>query len=89
MVKTLNTVNAFLMADPSLLAAGEHTMFMSGDDDSAKTTVAGLLREGFGWKEIVDLGDISTARGTEMYLPLWVRLFTALKTPMFSVKLVR
>ncbi|MFO0758017.1 MAG: NAD(P)-binding domain-containing protein [Byssovorax sp.] len=88
-VKTLNTVNAYLMANPGLVAGGDHTMFMSGNDADAKATVAGFLREGFGWKDVVDLGDITTARGTEMYLPLWVRLFGALKSPMFNVKLVR
>lgn len=35
------------------------------------------LMVSFGWRDIVDLGDITTARGTEMYLPLWVRLFAA------------
>ncbi len=42
-----------------------------------------------GWSDIVDLGDIFTARGTEMYLPLWLRLWGALGTPMFSIKAVR
>ncbi|MBK6518599.1 MAG: NAD(P)-binding domain-containing protein [Polyangiaceae bacterium] len=88
-VKTLNTVNALLMVDPGQLAGGDHTMFMSGDDADAKAMVSGFLKESFGWKDVVDLGDITTARGTEMYLPLWVRLYGSLKTPMFSVKLVR
>lgn len=88
-VKTLNTVNAHLMVDPSHLAGGDHTMFVCGNDAAAKGKVTGLLREWFGWKDVVDLGDITNARGTEMYLPLWVRLYGALKTPMFSVKVVR
>ena len=77
------------MVDPGQLAGGDHTMFMSGDDADAKAMVSGFLKESFGWKDVVDLGDITTARGTEMYLPLWVRLYGSLKTPMFSVKLVR
>lgn len=88
-VKTLNTVNANLMVDPGQLADGRHTMLMSGNDADAKAKVASFLKEGFGWKEVFDLGDITTARGTEMYLPLWVRLYGALKTPMFSIQLVR
>jgi len=88
-VKTLNTVNANLMVAPSLLADGEHTLFMSGDDPTAKVVVAGHLRDWFGWKDVLDLGDITTARGTEMYLPLWVRLWGTLKTPSFSVRVVR
>jgi predicted dinucleotide-binding enzyme len=69
-VKTLSTVNAFVMVDPSLVAGGEHTVFVSGDDAAAKEQVTGFLREWFGWRHVVDLGDITTARGVEMYLPL-------------------
>lgn len=87
-VKTLNTMNAYLMVDPKQLAGGDHTVFMSGEDADAKATVADLLAS-FGWTDIVDLGDITTARGTEMYLPLWVRLWAALETPMFTIKAVR
>lgn len=88
-VKTLNTVNAYLMVDPGLLAGGDHTMFVCGDDADAKATVTRLLREQFGWRDVLDLGGIAMARGTEMYLPLWVRLYGALQNPMFSVKVVR
>jgi predicted dinucleotide-binding enzyme len=88
-VKTLNTVNAFLMVNPALLAGGEHTMFLAGNDASAKEQVLGILKSWFGWRDVIDLGDISQARGTEMYLPLWVRLFGKLQTPMFSLKIVR
>lgn len=88
-VKTLNTVNAYLMVDPGLLAGGDHTMFVCGDDPAAKGTVTSMLREWFGWKDVLDLGDITQSRGTEMYLPLWVRLYGALQNPMFSIKVVR
>lgn len=88
-VKTLNTVNTFLMVDPGQLASGDHTMFLCGDDADAKATVTGLLQDGFGWRDVVDLGGITMARGTEMYLPLWVRLYGALRTPNFSIKVVR
>lgn len=87
-VKTLNTVNAHLMVRPALLAGGDHTVFVSGNDAAAKASARALLTA-FGWSDIVDLGDISTARGTEMYLPLWLRLWGALGTPMFSIKAVR
>jgi len=87
-VKALNTVNAFLMVGPRQLADGAHTIFVSGNDAGAKQTVAKLL-ESFGWRDIFDLGDITTARGTEMILPIWVRAFGVLKNPMFSFKLVR
>src|SRR5829696_3271848 len=64
-VKTLHTMNAYLMVDPAQLAATDHTVFVSGDDAEAKARMSELLRS-FGWSDIIDLGDITTARGTEM-----------------------
>jgi hypothetical protein len=87
-VKTLNIVTASLMVVPARVAGADHTVFLSGNDAEAKTKVAELLRS-FGWKDIFDLGDITTARGAEMYLPLWLRLLGAAQTPMFNVKLTR
>lgn len=87
-VKSLNTVNANVMVGPKTLAGGEHTMFVCGNDAGAKATVTSLLQS-FGWQDIMDLGDITSARGTEMYLPLWLRLWGAVKTPAFSIKVVR
>jgi 8-hydroxy-5-deazaflavin:NADPH oxidoreductase len=87
-VKTLQTMNAYLMVDPAQLAEGDHTVFVSGDDAEAKASVIELLRS-FGWRDIIDLGDISTARGTEMVLPIWLRLFGALQRPIFNFKIVR
>ncbi len=87
-VKALNTMNAYLMADPKQLAGGDFSVFLSGDDPDAKATVADLLR-GFGHTDVIDLGDITTARGAEMMLPIWLRLWNALGTPMFNFKIVR
>jgi len=87
-VKTLRTMNAYLMVDPAQLAETDHTVFVSGDEAEAKATVTELLRS-FGWTEIIDLGDITTARGTEMLLPIWLRLFGALQKPIFNFKIVR
>ena len=87
-VKALNTMNAFVMADPSLLAGGDHSVFVCGNDDQAKEQVAEILRS-FGWRDVIDLGDITSARGTESYLPLWLRLWGALQAPMFNIKVVR
>jgi len=87
-VKTLNTLNATVMVDPATLAGGDHSIFVSGDDAAAKATATDLLR-GFGWRDIIDLGDLSTARGPEMLLPIWLRLMTALGTPAFNFKIVR
>ncbi len=89
-VKTLNTLTAMLMVNPAALP-GEHVIFVSGNDAGAKSKVSTLLHEAFGWKlsNIIDLGDITTARGTEMMLPVWVRLFASFKTPMFNFQIVR
>jgi predicted dinucleotide-binding enzyme len=87
-VKTLHTMNAYLMVDPTQLAGADHTVFVCGDDAEAKTEVSELLRS-FGWTDVIDLGDISTARGTEMIMPIWLRLFGALQKPVFNFKIVR
>jgi 8-hydroxy-5-deazaflavin:NADPH oxidoreductase len=87
-VKTLHTMNAYLMVDPAQLAATDHTVFVSGDDAEAKARVSELLQS-FGWSDIIDLGDITTARGTEMVLPIWVRLFGVLQMPIYNFKIVR
>ncbi|MBS1978806.1 MAG: NAD(P)-binding domain-containing protein [Bacteroidetes bacterium] len=83
-VKSLNTMNAQIMVNPSLIP-GDHNVFVCGNDADAKSRVKEVLKS-FGWKEksIIDLGDISTARGTEQLLPIWIRLWGALKNPMFN-----
>lgn len=88
-VKTLNTMNSTIMVNPSLVK-GDHDVFMSGNDAGAKAAVKGLL-ESFGWpaRNIIDLGDISTARGTEMLLPIWLRLWQALGTAQFNFHIQR
>lgn len=88
-VKTLNTVTASLMVNPGQLSDGDHQMYVAGNDAAAKAQVVDLLKTWFGWKQVIDLGDISNARGLEMMLPLWLRLFGALQTPLFNFKIVR
>ena len=87
-VKTLNTVNAYVMVDPSSVAEGRHTIFVSGNDADAKAQVGDILGS-FGWRHILDLGDITTARGPEMYLALWVRVLSALGSGTFNVEVVQ
>jgi 8-hydroxy-5-deazaflavin:NADPH oxidoreductase len=87
-VKSLNTVTAAVMVEPGIAGSAEHTLFVSGDDAGAKDVVKGLLVE-LGWSDVIDLGDITTARGTEMYLALWVRLLGAMGTGHFNVRVVR
>jgi predicted dinucleotide-binding enzyme len=87
-VKTLNTVTAAVMVNPDAVGGGEHTLFISGNDAEAKTMVKRLLGEWFGWRDVIDLGDITSARGPEMLLPVWIRLMGAIGTPMFNLKVV-
>ncbi len=84
-VKALNTMNCEVMVDPAKVP-GEHDVFLCGEDAAAKQQVTGLL-ESFGWPaaRIRDLGGITSARGTEMYLPLWIRLWAALGTGHFNI----
>ena len=86
-VKALNTVASAIMVDPAILP-GEHVVFVSGNDSGAKTQTTELLRS-FGWRSIIDLGDITTARGPEQYLPLWLRLWGATGTIEFNIALVK
>lgn len=87
-VKTLNTMNAHLMVDPGSVADGDHSVFVSGNDADAKRAVTELLGS-LGHTDVIDLGDITTARGSEMLLPIWLRLWGALGTPAFNFKIAR
>ncbi|WP_428265250.1 NADPH-dependent F420 reductase [Haliangium sp.] len=87
-VKALNTINADVMVDPARLGT-DHDTFVCGNDAEAKAAVVKILREGFGWSSVIDLGDLSNARGTEAYLLLWVRLWQALGTADFNIKIVK
>jgi 8-hydroxy-5-deazaflavin:NADPH oxidoreductase len=86
-VKTLNTMNCQLMVNPGLLK-DPGNVFICGNDAEAKKEVNQLL-ESFGWKNTIDLGDISAARGTEQLLPIWVRLMGTLGTAMFNFSIVK
>ncbi|HNS13403.1 MAG TPA: NAD(P)-binding domain-containing protein [Bacteroidia bacterium] len=88
-VKTLNTLWCGLMVNPRMLK-DSHNIFMSGNNAEAKSKVKSLLKQ-FGWQdeEILDLGDISTARGTESYLPLWLRVYMSTNNGAFNIKIVR
>jgi len=88
-VKTLNTTNAHVMVDPASVAGGDHDLFVSGNDTGAKARVKELLRQWFGWRNVIDLGDITTARGAEMLLPIWLHLWGAVGSPMFNFKIAR
>ena len=88
-VKALNTVSAPVMVNPSLVP-GESDLLIAGNDAKAKEWVKEtLLKNWFGWKSVIDLGDITAARASEMYLPLWLRLFGKIQSPFFNIKVVK
>ena len=88
-VKSLNTMTSAVMVRPRLLP-GRHVNFLAGNDAGAKSVVCELLAE-FGWQpqELVDLGDLSGARGMELYLPLWLRTYQVLGDAAFNLNIVR
>ncbi len=88
-VKALNTLNCNVMVDPSRVAGGDHDLFIAGNDAGAKSQVSELLKSWFGWKSVIDLGDITAARGSEAYVLFWVRLWGALQTTDFNIKVMR
>lgn len=87
LVKALNTVSSELMVAPGLLPE-ETDLPICGEDPAAKEAVRALLAESFGWRRFVDLGGIANARGTEAWLLLWTRLYGALGTARFNLRLV-
>lgn len=88
-VKALNTMWCGLMINPNMIGGGDHTAFICGEDADAKKKVKSLMNE-FGWKEnnILDLGGISSARGTEAVLPVWLRIWGATQNGAFNFKIV-
>lgn len=87
-VKAFNTINCNVMVDPARVTA-EHDLLICGDDEVAKAQVKEIATSWFGWKSVIDLGPIKSARATEAYVTLWVRMWGVLQTPDFGVKFVR
>jgi 8-hydroxy-5-deazaflavin:NADPH oxidoreductase len=88
-VKALNTITAFAMLNPAAVADGDSTLFMCGNDASAKATVLELLQS-YGWKDVLDLGDISSSGAMELMMPIWFRVWAKLgQTTVFNYKIVR
>jgi 8-hydroxy-5-deazaflavin:NADPH oxidoreductase len=87
-VKTLNTMSAHVMVQPELVAGGDSTVFMSGNDSDAKKTVQ-IMLQSFGWKDIMDLGDITSSRAAEMLMPVWLRAWGVLGNAPYNFKIAR
>lgn len=87
-VKSLNTVTARVMVNPGSVGEGDTTVFVAGDEASARAVVKELLAA-LGWRDVIELDGLHNARGLEMWLSLWVRLTGTLGTPTFNLKIVR
>lgn len=87
-VKSLNTMTAAAMVEPHLIADGDFTTFVSGNDDAAKAQVMSLLGS-LGHRDVIDVGDITTARGTEAMMLLWIQLMGPLGSHFFTWKVAR
>jgi hypothetical protein len=85
-VKAFNTIAAAVMVNPALIP-GAHDLFIAGHPEG-KAFVTGLA-QGWGWPRIVDLGDISGARGTEGLLPIWLRLWQVTGTLHVNLHVAR
>jgi 8-hydroxy-5-deazaflavin:NADPH oxidoreductase len=71
-VKAFNTMNYRVQTNPKALSE-ETDVFICGNDPAAKAKVAEILGW-FGWKRVVDLGGIQSARGMEAILLIWYDL---------------
>ncbi|MCA9332745.1 NADPH-dependent F420 reductase [Candidatus Saccharibacteria bacterium] len=77
-VKTLNIINHAHMIQPNY-SEGTPTMFMCGDNASAKDHTRDLLEE-LGWKDVVDIGEIEKSRLLEPLCLLWIEYGVARDT---------
>jgi 8-hydroxy-5-deazaflavin:NADPH oxidoreductase len=87
-VKAFNTTNANVQIDPRSVAGGDHHLFIAGNDAAAKKQVGKIAQE-YGWQNILDLGDIKSARGMEMILPIWIKIMGTVGTSKFNFKIAR
>ncbi len=67
-VKAFNSVGSGLMVNPRL-EGGRPTMFICGNDETAKKTVSTILDQ-FGW-EVAEMGKVEAARAIEPLCRLW------------------
>ena len=88
-VKALNTVTAHIMVNPAGLAGGDHDVFVAGNDPDARDRVTRFLRDEFGWKTVIDLGDLTAARALEMMIMVWLKLWAAFGTADFNYRIAR
>ncbi len=87
-VKAFNMMNSKVMVNPGMFD-GDHVACIAGNDTRAREVVRSLLETDFGWKTVLELGDITAARGMESWMHLWLKLWGALGTAQFNIGIVR
>jgi 8-hydroxy-5-deazaflavin:NADPH oxidoreductase len=70
-VKAFNTLGMAIIVNPKR-EEGDPVLFIAGNDESAKKQVEEIARS-WGWKDIVDFGDISEAFWLEAFGMIWIR----------------
>lgn len=88
-VKAFNTTNASVQVNPGRVAKADHHLFVAGNDQAAKNQVIKLAKQQYGWKNVMDLGDIKSARGIEMILPIWLQIMGSINSADFNFKIAR
>jgi predicted dinucleotide-binding enzyme len=87
LVKMFNTMANEVMVNPRGLTE-DSTIFVAGNDPDSRQTAAALAAD-LGWADVFDLGDLTAARGLEMFITLWVRMYVQLGRPNFNIKVIR
>lgn len=77
-VKALNMISHAHMVRP-VYSTGKPTMFICGNNTSAKSHVSSALQE-LGWEDIVDIGPIEKSRILEPACLLWIEYGVARNT---------
>ena len=85
-VKAFNIIGSPLMFRPEL-PGGPPDMFICGNDDAAKNTVAAVCGD-FGWG-VVDVGSIEGARLIEPLGMVWLAVLFRGGSPNHALKLLR
>lgn len=87
-VKAGNSMSVDVMTNPKQVP-GPHEVFICGNDADAKAQVTIGLFEWFGWENVIDLGDITAARGMEMVMPLWLTMRYKFGTGLFNFHIAK
>ena len=69
-VKAFNTIGGHIMVSPKR-GEGDPDFFLAGNNESAKDQVSAIAQK-WGWKNVVDLGDISKSYWLEAFAMIWI-----------------